>query len=183
MLKQKQIWVSDTIPITISSKWLRHRFPCTKKYIERHCHGRCCQGSGKLLISLLPEEETIQRNLGCNVDEGFLLSGEKVCPHKSNTGLCGLHWLPAKPFGCIASPFTINKNDTLIVRHRYSMFKCHGKGRYAYKTFSASLNLLFGVPATNRQDGMSLALMPRSLTLHYFDYFPLFPKFTLTTCR
>lgn len=59
-------------------------------------------------------------------------------------GLCSLHYSQDKPFGCIASPFTINDNDTLIIRYRYSRMKCHGDGSYSYVAFRPSLDLIFG---------------------------------------
>jgi len=82
------------------------------------------------------------------VVDGLLLprSGEKRCPFKADNDLCGLHFTEDKPFGCIASPFTLNKNNTLIVRNRYRMLKCFkdGKNIPAYKAFRASLDLIFG---------------------------------------
>jgi hypothetical protein len=38
--------------------------------------------------------------------------------------MCKLHESPDKPTGCIISPFTINKSDTLIVRNRYRRLPC-----------------------------------------------------------
>lgn len=132
--------------IKISSKWLRHLFTCDIEYITTTCKGRCCRGTDKIMVSVLPEEEIIQRENGFNVIDGLLQPDPdtKMCPHQLSTGLCNAHNTELKPFGCIASPFTLNNNDTLIIRHRYSKFKCHGHGDPAYKTFRASLDLIFG---------------------------------------
>ena len=83
------------------------------------------------------------------MEGGFLQPkpGGRGCPFKVD-GLCGLHFTPDKPFGCIASPFTLNKNDTLIVRNRYKMLPCYrgpAAKEPAYKAFASSLELLFGV--------------------------------------
>jgi hypothetical protein len=60
--------------------------------------------------------------------------------------LCGLHGTDVKPFGCIASPFTLNSNGTLIVRNRYKLLRCYSDGRRlpAYVAFRASLDLILG---------------------------------------
>lgn len=132
--------------IKISSKWLKHLFTCNIEYITTNCKGRCCKGNNKIMVSLLPEEEIIQQENGFEVIDGFLQPDPdtKICPHQLPNGLCNVHGTKLKPFGCIASPFTLNENDTLIIRHRYSQFKCHGCGKPAYKTFRASLDLIFG---------------------------------------
>jgi hypothetical protein len=124
--------------IKISSKWLNHKFLCSPEYIVNHCKGRCCWGANRLSISLLPEE-----------DKEFQKT-EKKCFYQCKTGLCSLHGTIKKPFGCIISPFTVNKNKTLIIRHRYSKFKCHGQGDYAYNVFKFSLVKLFGEKQYNK---------------------------------
>jgi len=135
------------MPIFVSSRWAHHRFACNLDYITNHCHGRCYEGSGgKILISLLPEETKKHTTLGFEVTEGFLQPSPQTgkCPHKAANGLCKVHNTDLKPFGCIASPFTLNKNSTLILRYRYSRLKCHGQGKLAFKVFRPSLNLIFG---------------------------------------
>lgn len=123
-----------------------HKFRCTEQYIKDVCHGSCCTGSERVLISLLPEEAKRQ------VEMGFAVKGNKLCPsaetgkcpHLTENGLCDIHFTPDKPFGCIASPFTLNKANTLVIRQRYSRMKCHGDGEPAYKVFRPSLDLIFG---------------------------------------
>jgi hypothetical protein len=60
--------------------------------------------------------------------------------------MCGLHGTSDKPFGCIASPFTLNANDTMIVRNRYRALKCFkAEGAIeAYKAHAGSLRRIFG---------------------------------------
>jgi hypothetical protein len=133
--------------IKVSSQWLNHKFLCSPEYIVNHCKGRCCRGTKELVISILPEEEPILKGLAFAICiKGGLLYPEKgnECPFKIDNGLCLLHNLNLKPFGCIISPFTINKNNTLIIRHRYSKLKCHGEGQYSYIVFKPSLVKLFG---------------------------------------
>ena len=136
---------SDSVAVNVSGKWLRHCFECTPEYIKTTCRGRCCQGTGEILVSLLPAEQTAKKAAGLPVADGMLLAAETgVCPHKEASGFCGVHGTDDKPFGCIASPFTLNNGGTLIVRNRYTRLKCHGHGEPAFKTFRTSLDLIFG---------------------------------------
>ena len=132
--------------VTVSGKWARRQFSCTPEYITATCWGKCCQGADCTLISLMPDEAQQQREASHEVSGGLLQpdATTKQCPHKQLDGLCAVHGTPLKPFGCIASPFTLNDNGTLICRHRYIFMPCHGSGEPAYKTFRASLDLIFG---------------------------------------
>jgi hypothetical protein len=86
-----------------------------------------------------------------NLCGNFLVPNDRdLCPYKNNNGFCDVYFTKQKPFGCTASPFTLNRHGTLIIRHRYIMMPCSGKGEPAYKTFRASLVLLFGEEATDR---------------------------------
>jgi DNA modification methylase len=137
--------------VRVSGKWLRHRFACTPKYIQATCHGRCCEGTKGILVSLLPDEQAEHEAAGLVVSEGKLLASETgKCPHKQPSGFCGVHGTDGKPFGCTASPFTLNGRGTLIIRNRYTKLKCHGQGEPAYQTFRASLDLLFGTEEAGR---------------------------------
>lgn len=138
--------------IKISHKWLNHKFICNKEYILSHCHGRCCEGAGKIIISLLPNEVERMVSEGYGVIGGFLQPDTETgkCPFKTKEGLCSVHDTDLKPFGCVASPFTLNDSDTLIIRNRYSLLKCHNEGEHAYVTFKSSLNLLFGEEESTR---------------------------------
>ncbi len=142
------------VPVKVSGKWARHTFRCDPDYIVATCKGRCCEGSDKILISLTPDEEAWQKAQGYSVKEGLLQADPAtgVCPHKTADGLCRLHGAGNKPFGCIASPFTLNSAGTLIIRHRYAMLKCHNAlgGQPAYSTFKESLRVIFGPVETER---------------------------------
>jgi len=139
------------VKIKISTKCLRHHFNCTEEFITTVCKGRCCQGSKRILVSLLPQEQKWHESQGHKVIDGVLQAhNNKRCHHREENGFCSLHGTPNKPFGCIASPFILNKKNTLVIRHRYFMFKCHGYGEYAYKVFKASLDLLFGEKESDR---------------------------------
>ena len=137
------------------------KFVCNPDFITNVCHGRCCDGGGQTtLISLLPEEEGYQRDLGVTVENSKICANEqtKKCPHKKDNGLCGLHITGEKPFGCIVSPFKVNSNNTLILRHRYILMPCHKFAKeksigqegvdYAYNIFKEGLIKIFGVENT-----------------------------------
>lgn len=144
--------------IKISSKSARLLFNgCDPDYIRDVCHASCCQSSTHptgTMITIHPSEEAAIAALGGVVKDGLLQpkKGCKVCPFKTKEHLCGIHFTPSKPFGCIASPFTLNKSDTLIVRNRYRLLKCFNDGRKipAYKSFRASLDLIFGEDEAQR---------------------------------
>jgi len=133
--------------IKISKKWLNHKFMCSEDYILN-----ICEGTNKIIVSLLKEEEENIKSIGGHIEKGKLkpniTSGK--CPYKKDNGLCELHYTNLKPLGCIISPFTINKNKTLIIRHRYSKMKCHGSGEPAYIVFKISLIKLFGEKQYNK---------------------------------
>lgn len=140
------------ILVRVSAKSCRLRFHgCDPAYIAAVCHGRCCESSAfpaGTLIAIAPgAEEAAIRARGGTVVAGLLQPrADKKCPFKAPTGLCSLHGTPAKPFGCIASPFMLNPNGTLIVRNRYKLFVCYNVGPRlpAYVAFRGSLDLLFG---------------------------------------
>ncbi len=138
--------------VRVSGKWLRHCFSCTPDYIRGVCHGRCCEGSGRILVSLLSDEQNRHKTRGFSVVGGRLVASDVgKCPHKQPDGFCDVHGGDEKPFGCVASPFTVNKSNMLIIRYRYTRLKCHGKGGGpAYRVFRASLDLLFGMEEAGR---------------------------------
>ena len=142
----------NLIKVKISGKWIKHKFMCSADYIKDVCHGSCCTGSNKVLVSLLPDEADYQLSKGYSVENNLLQADKKTgkCPHINKIGFCALHGSPNKPFGCIASPFTLNNANTLIIRNRYSLMKCHGSGDYAFRVFRSSLNLIFGEKEAER---------------------------------
>lgn len=136
--------------IRVSAKSARLRFHgCDPDYIRTVCHGRCCESStapqGTSIAIHESERERIVA-LGGVVVAGILQTPNKVCGFKMPEGFCGLHLSGQKPFGCIASPFVLNKNDTLIVRNRYKLLRCYDVGPRlpAYVAFRASLDLILG---------------------------------------
>jgi DNA modification methylase/Fe-S-cluster containining protein len=111
--------LGDTVEITISSKMMNQMFmPCTTDFILKTCKGRCCEGSGGIMV-------TIHKSERKKFHSGQFLAADSrgLCPYKSDNGLCSIH--KDKPFGCLASPFTLNNNDKLIVRNRYRCLKCY----------------------------------------------------------
>jgi len=82
------------------------------------------------LITIHPTEQTTIEARGVVVENGLLQprTGEKKCPFKTEACLCELHHTPDKPFGCVASPFTLTRAGTLIVRNRYKLLKCYEDG-------------------------------------------------------
>jgi len=100
------------------------------------------------MITIHPSEQAMIESVGGVVIDGLLQpnAATRKCVFKTADHLCGLHGTSCKPFGCIASPFTLNKNDTLIVRNRYRLLKCYNDGRRlpAYIAFRSSLRLIFG---------------------------------------
>jgi len=148
----------DTVTVKVSAKNARLPFNgCDPAYIRDVCHASCCQSSTSptgTMITIHPSEQATIEARGGVVVDGLLQPrpGEKRCPFKTDEHLCGLHFTPDKPFGCIASPFTLNKNNTLIVRNRYRLLKCYDDGKKipAYQAFRASLDLIFGTDEAAR---------------------------------
>jgi len=152
-----------TVAVTISAPSMRQIFHgCEPGYIRDVCKGACCRSSGSptgTRIALLPPERAVMEGRGLTVLDGELQprQGERRCPAQDPaSNLCGLHFTPDKPFGCIASPFVLTVRDTLIVRNRYRLLKCYRDGTLpAYVAFRTSLELLFGSAAT---DGLTAHL-------------------------
>jgi len=137
--------------VKISLAFMRQKFqPCEPDYIANVCHGRCCQGSEGLMVTVHSSEifEDSPGNgvfCGAKVKDNFIVdeAGTGICPFKKDH-LCSIH--EDKPFGCKASPFTINKNNTLIIRNRYRLLKCYNtpEGVPAYIAHRWSLDQIFG---------------------------------------
>ena len=149
---------SGRVPVKVSAAMARLRFNgCEPSYIRNICHAACCESTTEpsgILVTIHPSEIDRIESRGGVVNGGFLQPrpGENLCSFKTASHLCGLHETADKPFGCIASPFTLNANDTLIVRNRYKLLKCYDDGnrRPAYRAFRSSLDLLFGITEAER---------------------------------
>ncbi len=138
------------VDIKISSASLRQLFhPCDLDFIKNECNATCCeQSTGDTLITVHPLERGNFEDWELNGN--FLESVNGKCLYKDNN-LCGLHGTDKKPFGCIVSPFTLNSNNTLIVRNRYRLFKCYKvtEGKIpVYEAHRHSLVRLFGEEKT-----------------------------------
>ena len=139
--------------IKISVKSMKQLFhPCTIDYIQNICHGRCCESSNGLMVTIHKSEIKHIRSLGGVVSsDGFLvdINNNKKCCFKKND-LCSIHTM--KPFGCKASPFTLSKNNILIIRNRYRRMKCFkAPGAVpAYIAHRWSLEQIFGFDETER---------------------------------
>lgn len=148
----------DLVPVKISAKWLRLRsMACEPTYITTVCRGACCRPAGRPLVTVHDSEKAVKRAIkrqGSQIKDGMLkLTEKKGCQFQDKElGLCALHPLGVKPFGCIASPFTLNKNKTLCLRRHYTSLTCFKSGRTtgvpAYKNFRVSLVKIFGEEVT-----------------------------------
>lgn len=138
---------SQQVPIEVSGKMLRQMFhPCELNYVRGTCKGRCCEGSGGIMVTVHESEREAIEAKGCTVKDGFIVADKRgLCPFKSDDGLCTIHGRE-KPFGCQASPFTLNEKGVLVVRNRYRLlkcFKCEGS-KPAHEAHHWSLQAIFG---------------------------------------
>ncbi len=160
ILSEAQTPESDFVEVKISMAMAYTPFHgCTPKYISEECHASCCQSSTSpsgTMITIHPTEELRMKQLGGTTENGFLQPVNKRCPFKQDDNLCRLHSMGFKPFGCVASPFTLNKNNTLIVRNRYKLLKCYNQGEKlpAYIAFRASIDRIFGKEESTRVCGL-----------------------------
>ena len=132
--------------IKISVKSLKQKFQrCEPEYIKSVCHGRCCEGTGGIMVTVHKSEVKSIKALGATVKNGFIQAdkGCSLCPFKKD-GLCSIY--EEKPFGCKASPFTLSKRNVLIIRNRYRMLRCYKTPEAipAYEAHRWSLEQIFG---------------------------------------
>jgi Fe-S-cluster containining protein len=148
----------NTIPVKVSTKSAVLKFHgCTVEYIRDVCHARCCFHSGSAaMVAIHPSEEHKVRPYlppGVDIIDGMLTCGTACTFIDPTTHLCTLHQTDAKPFGCIASPFTLNSHNTLVIRYRYVSLKCYNDGPGplpAYVAYRTSLDTIFGLKEANR---------------------------------
>jgi hypothetical protein len=151
-----------TVGVSVASCWQRFH-GCDPEYIRDVCHGRCCDAPsrpGGTMVTIHRSEQAAIEARGGIVADGLLVTtgtANRKCTFKDPAGLCGLHFTPDKPFGCIASPFTIAPGGrTLVVRNRYRSLVCYTATSArrgddvsgfmpAYVAFRASLDLILGV--------------------------------------
>lgn len=141
--------------IRISAKWMRQLFsPCSQEFIASTCHASCCENSTSpigFVVTIHPVEQPRIESHGGIICNGLLQpppdrKRKGKCPFKTPVNLCGLHGTPDKPFGCVASPFTLNRAGKLVVRHRYINFKCfRAEGSLpVYRAQVGSFKAIFG---------------------------------------
>jgi len=102
------------------------------------------------LVVIHPSEQKRIKELGGEVKKGFLQAGlNRKCPFKTVGGLCNIH--KEKPFGCKASPFTLNHKGMLIIRNRYRCLICYNtpNAEPAYISHRWSLGQIFGEEVAN----------------------------------
>jgi hypothetical protein len=141
------------ISIIVSGAMLRQMFhPCEANFITGTCRGRCCESSGGIMVAVHATEQAAIEAKGATVQNGFIVADSRgLCPFKTDDGFCGIHGRE-KPFGCQASPFTLNDNGTLIVRNRYRALKCYAcEGALpAYQAHAWSLEAVLGKAEAER---------------------------------
>uniref|UniRef100_A0A6M3KVZ7 Putative zinc-or iron-chelating protein n=1 Tax=viral metagenome TaxID=1070528 RepID=A0A6M3KVZ7_9ZZZZ len=136
----------DLITIKISGKMLWQKFHiCDADYITNKCKGRCCEGREGISVVVHESEVARISSYGVVIEAGFIKRDNRNrCPFKQNDGLCGIH--DDKPFGCNASPFTVNDNGMIIIRNRYRLFCCYKDlpSVPAFESHKRSLLKIFG---------------------------------------
>lgn len=147
------------VEIKVSAACARREFNgCEPEYIKNVCHAACCRNTRVpegCMVSIHPTEEAAIVARGGVVKAGLLKPAPGTCGctfQNRSTHLCDLHHTPDKPFGCRASPFTLNANHTLVVRYRYTKLRCFRDGRRlpAYVAFRESLDLILGAEQAQR---------------------------------
>lgn len=138
--------------IKISIAMLKQKFhPCELGYILSKCHGRCCESANGIKVFIDKSEEEKFINMGAKIENNFIEPDRRgLCPFKTDDGLCSIH--EDKPMGCRFSPFTLNNNDTLIVRNRYRLlicYKCDGSIP-AYQAHKWSLTQILGIEVAEK---------------------------------
>lgn len=148
--------------VKVSAASLRQTFHgCEPNYIRDVCHAACCHSSSSptgTMVTIHRSEAAAIEARGGVVEDGLLLPrADRSCPFEgTDDHLCQLHDTPDKPFGCIASPLTLNSNGTLVVRNRYRLLRCYkdtrpdGTQLPVYVAFRASLDLIFGQAEAQR---------------------------------
>lgn len=137
------------VRIKISTKSARELWNgCTVDYITNVCHGRCCTtGKGEMHVAVLDDEIPRIEALGGKVVNNMLQPKPGGgCPFQQANGFCSLHASGEKPMTCWLLPFTLNDNDTLIVKNRNRRLACYKQPPYqpTYKAYKKALDVMFG---------------------------------------
>jgi DNA modification methylase len=143
-----------SVPVRVSAPMLKQMFhPCDQDYVQSVCRGRCCErSSGGIMVTVHNSERATIAAQGGIFDGKFLAADARgLCQFKTPTHRCSIH-ATGQPFGCTASPFTLNDNDLLIVRNRYRLLTCYeAEGALpAYVAHRRSLDAIFGAEEAER---------------------------------
>lgn len=147
--------------LRIGAATLWQRFHgCDPEYIRDVCHGRCCEAPtrpGGTLITIHRNEAEAIAARGGRIVDGLLVT-DGLCTFKTADSLCGLHHTGDKPFGCIASPWTLAPGGrSLVIRNRYRMLGCYSAQAArrgtdvsgwppAFEAFRSGLDLVLSAP-------------------------------------
>ena len=115
--------------IKISAAMMRQMFrPCDPDFIAGTCKAACCRSTtapSGIAVTVTDQDEAQRVTaLGATVVGLSIQAVNKRCPFQGDDHLCNI-WDTAQPWGCSVSPFTLNANNTLIVRNRYRSLKCY----------------------------------------------------------
>jgi hypothetical protein len=143
--------MGDKVPVKVSAASMRQMFhPCTTHFIRDVCQARCCRSTTDptgIAVTVTPLEAPRIRTLGATVGDDLRIEPvDRRCPFQDpDTHLCRIHD-DGEPFGCIASPFTLNAKNTLIVRNRYRFLPCYKApgSMWAYVAHGRALDAIFG---------------------------------------
>ena len=144
-----------TQTVKVSAAMMRQQFrPCDPEFIATTCKAACCRSTTSptgIAVTVTDDLEADRvRALGAQVDGLSIVAVNKRCPFQGADNMCSI-WNTAQPWGCSVSPFTLNKNNTLIVRNRYRSLKCYrAEGSMpAYHAHRKALEALLGVDQTD----------------------------------
>lgn len=140
--------------VKISAAMMRQMFrPCDPDFIATTCKASCCRSTtapGGIAVTVTDDTEARQViDLGADVVGLSIQPVNRRCPFQGEDHLCQI-WDTAQPWGCQVSPFTLNANNTLIVRNRYRSLKCYrADGALpAYQAHRRALEALLGATTT-----------------------------------
>jgi hypothetical protein len=148
--------------VKVSAAMARLEFiQCGPDCVAAGCLGNCCDSSshaGGCFVTVQDDElgriGPLAAQRGASIEHNLIVPkpGTRGCPFKTD-GLCDLHQDGTKPWGCVASPFTLNGSGTLIVRNRYRLLPCfknEGPKSPAYRVYRSSLVQIFGEAEAGR---------------------------------
>lgn len=137
--------------LKISAKSARLLFNgCQLEYMRDVCHGRCCDAptdpNGCKVIVTPAEAVSYKYEYRVKTVDNMLVGVNGKCPFKMDDHLCMIHNF-GKPLGCTMSPFTVNSNDTIVIKNRNKLMRCYKAAPAipAYKAYFNSLVAIVGL--------------------------------------